>query len=475
MDQPMSDHMSDHMAQMKQGHARHLWCHLACMLIGVWLMSSPPILGTLDPSNIGVRAVQVTQERHLAAIDSRQLWLACSDVASGALMVVFGGLSLFWRHRWAQWGTCAVGLWLVSAPILLWAPNASVYLNDTVAGSLAIAFSILVPMMPGMDMKAMMAREDIPPGWSYSPSSWSQRLPIIALAFVGFFIARYLSAYQMGHIASVWDPFFGDGTREIITSDVSKAWPAADGGVGAMSYMAEILMGAMGGRARWRTMPWMVLLFGIVVVPLGVISIYFIIIQPIAIGTYCTICLAAALAMLIMIPFALDELVAMGQFLVLNTRRGRPFWRAFFRGDALPGGGVDKHPGFGGAFAATLASAARGVNLPWTLLASALIGLWLMLSRVTLGTVPPLADSDHLVGALVVTTAVIAMAEVARPLRFVNAAFGAWLVIAPWILDGGETAANVAGVIAGLALVGLSLPRGPRSREHYGTWDRYIV
>ena len=211
------------------------------------------------------------------------------------------------------------------------------------------------------------------------------------------------------------------------------------------------------------------------VVPLGVISIYFIIIQPIAIGTYCTICLAAALAMLIMIPFALDELVAMGQFLVLNTRRGRPFWRAFFRGDALPGGGVDKHPGFGDAFPATLASAARGVNLPWTLVVSALIGVWLMFSRVILGTIPPLADSDHLVGALVVTTAVIAMAEVARPLRFINAAFGAWLVIAPWMLDGGETAANVAGVVAGLALIGLSLPRGPRSREHYGTWDRYIV
>src|SRR3546814_13944325 len=92
--------------------------------------------------------------------------------------------------------------------------------------------------------------------------------------------------------------------------------------------MFEVLMGVMGGRARWRTMPWMVLLFGIVVVPLGVISIYFIIIQPIVIGTYCTLCLLAALAMLIMIPYSLDELVAMGQFLILNTRRGRPFWRA---------------------------------------------------------------------------------------------------------------------------------------------------
>src|SRR3546814_17431625 len=108
--------------------------------------------------------------------------------------------------------------------------------------------------------------------------------------------------------------------------------------------MFEVLMGVMGGRARWRTMPWMVLLFGIVVVPLGVISIYFIIIQPIVIGTYCTLCLLAALAMLIMIPYSLAELVAMGQFLILNTRRGRPFCRAFFMGSALPGSGLEKMP-----------------------------------------------------------------------------------------------------------------------------------
>jgi hypothetical protein len=65
--------------------------------------------------------------------------------------------------------------------------------------------------------------------------------------------------------------------------------------------------------------------------------------------------------MLIMIPYSLDVLVAMGQLLVLNTRRGRPFWRSFFRGDALPGGGKDTHPGFDGPLAG---SAARGATIP---------------------------------------------------------------------------------------------------------------
>jgi hypothetical protein len=79
------------------------------------------------------------------------------------------------------------------------------------------------------------------------------------------------------------------------------------------------------------------------------------------------------------------------------------------------------------------------------------------------------------VGALVITTAVIAMAEVARPLRFLNAAFGAWLVLAPWLLTGGSSATMASNIFAGLALIGLSLRRGPRSREHYGSWDRFIV
>ena len=64
------------------------------------------------------------------------------------------------------------------------------------------------------------------------------------------------------------------------------------------------------------------------------------------------------------------------------------------------------------------------MTMPWTLVASVGLGGWLMFTRLVFGTAPPLADSDHLVGALIVTVAVIATAEVARPLRFVNVVFG---------------------------------------------------
>ena len=472
--------MHEHAEQMRAMHFGKLWVHWLVIGLGLWLATAPFAFGSFGQSEFSSAVLRITEDRNLWDPAVRSVLTGWNDVACGLLIMLFGLVSLSPRGGWAQWANTCIGIWLLGAPLLFWTPDAVVYANDTLIGALVIALTILVPMMPGMAPEGMMDEGDVPPGWSYSPSTYVQRMPIIALGAIGFVLSRILTAYQLGHTDGVWEPFFGapsalNGTEYIITSEVSKAWPVADGGIGAMSYMFEILMGAMGGRARWRTMPWMVTLFGIVVVPLGVISIYFIVIQPVVIGTYCTICLLAALAMLIMIPYSLDELVAMGQFLAWNTRRGRPFWRAFFRGDALPGSGKDRYHRFDRPLGELASSAARGVTIPWTLVASVLIGIWLMFSRLAIGTEPPLADSDHMVGALVITVAVIAMAEVARPLRFLNCLFGLWLVIAPWLLGGGSLITNVSGVAAGMMLIALSLPRGVRSDEHYGTWDRYIV
>ncbi|HEY2863864.1 MAG TPA: vitamin K epoxide reductase family protein [Casimicrobiaceae bacterium] len=472
--------LHEHDKMMRAEHRKTLWCHFANVALGVWLMTSPTMLGVFDAASASEAVLRVTAERGLPLPEWRALAIGWSDVGAGVLIFVFGLLSLSRRTSWAQWANTLVGLWLLFAPLVFWAPSAGVYLNDTLVGALVIAFSVLIPMMPGMSMEAMMGGPDVPPGWTYCPSTWAQRLPIIALGVVGFIVARYLAAYQMGHIGSIWDLFFGrlmsgrNGTETIITSDVSKAWPIADGGLGALSYMLEVLMGAMGGKPRWRTMPWMVTFFGILVVPLGVVSIYFIIIQPIVIGTWCTLCLLAALAMLIMVPFSLDELVAVGQFLVLSRRAGKPFWHTFLMGGPLEGGKEDKKPDLE-SLRSSMNAMALGLTLPWTLLASALIGVWLMFTRLTFGTVPPMAYSDHLVGALAVTVAVIALAEVARPLRFVNVLIGVWLILAPVFLSGASMLAGWVDVVLGLALIALSLPRGARSQNHYGSWDRFVV
>jgi hypothetical protein len=66
------------------------------------------------------------------------------------------------------------------------------------------------------------------------------------------------------------------------------------------------------------------------------------------------------------------------------------------------------------------------------------------------------------------------MAEVGRPLRFINILFGAWLVVAPWVLSGFAATAMWNEIVVGLALILLSLPRG-KVRGQYAAWNEYIV
>lgn len=468
---------ADPMAEMERDERRSRWAHLANVALGLWLAGSGLIYGMAGSAGANIAAVTV--ERHLPAVAARITALTVSDVASGLAIAMLGLLSLNKRTAWwAQWANVFVGLWLFVAPLIFWAPSAAVYVNDTLVGALVITFAVLVPMMPGMSMAGMMDQSSIPPGWRYSPSTDAQRLPIAAMALIGILISRYLTAYQLGHIDHVWEPFFTgehgrNATETIITSSVSKAWPIPDAGLGMVAYTLELLMAVMGDRRRWRTMPWMVTFFGILVVPLGVISIYFIIIQPIVIGTWCTLCLLAALAMLVMIPLSLDELVAMGQFLVDAVRRGKPLIRTFLQGDAIDNGAIDTSDGLTSP-KVLFQEMVRGVTVPWTLAVSVGLGVWLMFTRVTLHAKDAMADSDHLSGALVITIAFIAFAEVARPVRFLNVMLGAWLVASPWLLQGASPQGRWASALVGVALIGLSLRRGRRSGEHYAGWDRYV-
>jgi hypothetical protein len=115
-----------------------------------------------------------------------------------------------------------------------------------------------------------------------------------------------------------------------------------------------------------------------------------------------------------------------------------------------------------------------GVNVPWTLALSCILGIGLMCTRLLFGTEGAQADSDHLLGALIVTLSATAMGEPARPARFINILLGVALMFAPFMFDGGSAVADVAGVAAGLLLVALSIPRG-RIDNAYGSWSRYLV
>lgn len=449
--EPADRFIESYNRSLRDEHRQNLWAHFLNMAMGTWLITSPAILGY------------------------QQQTMIINDLVSGALVLLFGALSLSQRMAWARIANAAVGLWLLFAPLVFWTPSASAYLNDTLVGFLVIGFAVLARPMPGIGLVARMTGPDIPPGWDYCPSSWTQRIPIIFLAFIGFYISRYLAAYQLGHIGNAWDPFFGDGTARIITSDISKAWPVPDAGLGAVTYALEILTGIIGGRDRWRTMPWLVVLFGVMIVPLGIVSIFFIIIQPILIGTWCTLCLFAAAAMLIQIPYSVDELVATGQFLAERRRKGKSVLLAFLRGDTMEGGRKMEVDNFERpAWTVLQDMFGGGVNVPWSLVLSMAIGVWLMCTRLIFATQGEQANSDHLIGSLVITVAITALAESARPARFINILLAIPLMIAPWMLDGGSPAADWSGMLAGVLLILSSIPRG-KIENRYGSWSRYLV
>jgi uncharacterized membrane protein len=169
-----------------------------------------------------------------------------------------------------------------------------------------------------------------PPGWSYNPSTWGQRIPIVVLAVAGTCIAGYLALYQLEVISSVWEPFFGNGSRTILNSGISDILPIPDAALGAIAYVVDAVTGIIGGTRRWRTMPWMVILFGIAVGPLGLVSILLVILQPVLFNSWCTLCLASAVISIWMIGPAMDETLASIQYIKRVRDSGKSGWKAFW-------------------------------------------------------------------------------------------------------------------------------------------------
>ncbi len=375
-----------------------------------------------------------------------------------------------YAHRGWIWGACFVGIWLQFAPLAYWAKEPVIYVNDTLIGALAIAFSVLTPLRPAeLDLGPQ-----IPAGWTYNPSSWPQRIPVIFLAVICWFLARYLTSFQLHYISYVWDPFFGLGTEKVITSMISQEFPVPDAGLGALAYSLEALMGAKGSSRRWHTMPWIVFGFGFLVVPVGFISILLVMLQPIAVGAWCGICLIIAACMLIMLALTVDEVIAVIQFLIRSRKEGKPFWRTFFKGSEFNDYSIDpRTPSFQAPPGKVINSMFWGIQIQWNLILTALLGIWLLFSNQIFGISKLLEDNADVCAALIITFSIISMAEVIRAVRWLNILMAAWLAIAPWVLGPASSLIKWHSLIIALLIILLSIPRG-RIKEQYGSWNRMI-
>jgi hypothetical protein len=345
-------------------------------------------------------------------------------------------------------------------------------------GAFIIALSILVPGMPNMILH-MEPGPEIPSGWSYNPSSWPQRGIMLGLAFAGWLVSRYLAAFQLGYIDSVWDPFFGNSTQMVLNSKMSHSLPVSDAGFGAIAYTFEFMMGWMGSPKRWRTMPWMVTFFGILVIPLGLVHIFLVISQPVMVGHWCTFCLLAAAIMLPMIPLQVDEVIAMAQFMKNAKANGQPLWKVFWLGGTIEGGRPDERSPqlmeLPQKPIKVFKASVWGFSVPWNLLLTFILGTGIVFTPAIFGvpiqTTP--ASIAQLSGLLIAVFSVLAMGEPIRVARFVNVLISLTVTVSLWFVSASPTGLNITSTIAGLAVAVLSLPKG-KVTESFEGWNNKI-
>ena len=159
------------------------------------------------------------------------------------------------------------------------------------------------------------------------PTTWSRRMALAALALLGLCVAGYLTLFQLGVLSSVWDPFFR--SREVLGF---VDFP--DAALGVLAYGTEVVLSFIGGRERWRTMPWAVLAFGFVILCGVLVSLLLIIVQPLVVGAWCTLCLASAAISLAIFAWGTDEPLAALRYLGRVRASGGSVWRALWGLDA---------------------------------------------------------------------------------------------------------------------------------------------
>lgn len=179
------------------------------------------------------------------------------------------------------------------------------------------------------------ASPNVPP-YDYNPSSWSQRIPICLVAFIAAAISVHLSLFQWGLIDGVYDPVFGDGSEKVLKSDTAVTMYSIlgihDAALGVLAYLGDAVLGLAGSTRRWQYRPWLVILFGIDVIPLGIVSVVLVLCQAFVVGSWCFLCLVTASLSLLLVYWAWDEVRASLSYLRIvwtEHHDTRLLWDAF--------------------------------------------------------------------------------------------------------------------------------------------------
>jgi uncharacterized membrane protein len=156
-----------------------------------------------------------------------------------------------------------------------------------------------------------------------NPSRLSRRRLVSALALVGCLVSVYLALYQYHVLHTVWDPIFGDGSRKVLTSPLSRALPISDAALGAVAYAWEAVIELVGRRDRWLTQPLLVSLVGVTAGGIALTSVGLVISQPVLTGTFCTLCLTSAAVSFVVAGLVYEEVRAVVASYLQQTPTGR--------------------------------------------------------------------------------------------------------------------------------------------------------
>lgn len=176
----------------------------------------------------------------------------------------------------------------------------------------------------------------IPKHLNFNPSKWSQRVYTAILATIAALIAAYMGLYEWKLIDYVWDPVFGT-TMDVLDSDLSHEitqWiRIPDAILGSLGYIGDIVLALAGSTRRWMDRPWIVFIFGLNVIPVGIVSAILVAMQGLVVHAWCFPCLIAATISLILILLTYKEVHVSLLFLYHVYKRSKRFsvvWDTFW-------------------------------------------------------------------------------------------------------------------------------------------------
>lgn len=170
-----------------------------------------------------------------------------------------------------------------------------------------------------------------------NPSNWTQRVVLALLALPPMIFAIYMGLYEWKLIGYVWDPVFGTGTMDVLNSDLSHqitSWiRIPDAILGAIAYLADVVLALAGSDRRWQDRPWLVMIFGINFVPLSIVSALLVFMQGLVVKHYCFLCIVSACISVVLALLSYKEVLFSLEYLKRVWKRSKSLkvvWLTFW-------------------------------------------------------------------------------------------------------------------------------------------------